>query len=153
MKPGGTCLWGVLALVILTCVGCGKKAPPFLPEKAPVQQVEGLQGKLEDGGVLLTGRIPEGEEGSPPISGCVVYHAQYPTDAPPCETCPVRWERLKPIQEAVVFQERFQCKVLGINTPGIHFIRVRLLGQGGTEGPPSKRLRLTFPDRPGTDRR
>ena len=153
MKPGGTCLWGVLALVLLTWVGCGKKAPPFLPEKAPVQQVEGLQGKLEDGGVLLTGRIPEGEEDSPPITRCVVYHAQYPTDAPPCETCPVRWERLKPIQEAVVFQERFQCKVLGIDTPGIHFIRVRLLGQGGCEGRDGSRIRWVLRVRPGTDRR
>ncbi|MGM0426392.1 MAG: hypothetical protein ACQEQ7_04060 [Thermodesulfobacteriota bacterium] len=146
MKRAWIFLWVPVGLILLAHSGCGKKAPPFLPENTPLPRVEDLHGEFEDEGVLLTGRVPGVQADSPPITGCVIYHAHYPLEAPPCEGCPVKWVKRKAVQDPVIRQDGFQCEVPEIKTPGVHFFRVRLVGKQGAQGPPSKRVKLRIPD-------
>jgi predicted small lipoprotein YifL len=140
-------LFLVLLSVLLVQGACGKKGPPFIPENVFPLKVEALKGTYDDAGTLiLTGIVRHGKANSEGISGCIVYHALYPLDEPPCEGCPVKLAKLKTIRENVVSGDRFRCQLQGMNAPGIHFIRIRLLGEGGIKGPPSERIKLSIPE-------
>jgi hypothetical protein len=136
----------LLLLAFLVQGACGKKGPPFIPEKTFPLKVEALKGSHDNAGkLILEGMVRRGKASSEEISGCTVYHVVYPLDDPPCEGCPVKLAKLKTIRNSVVSGDSFRCELQGMKTPGIHFIRIRLLGKNGVEGPPSERIKVVIP--------
>ena len=133
----------ILFLAILFApIACGKKGPPFLPEKDFSLQVTQLSIEWKDGGFRLKGNIVGSQneiENPSNIKGCRVFYACYPVDDPPCETCPIEYRLLKEIEGQVISEGRFLCEVLVKKKNGIHFFTVRLIGQKGEIGPYSDR--------------
>ena len=135
-----------LSLSVLCYGACGKKGPPFIPEKSFPLRVEALKGIAENGSVILTGVVPGAEAGSLDVAGCTIYHSRYSLDAPPCDGCPVNLTKLKTLRGAVLSGDRLRCEIPEIDQAGIHFIRVRLVDVEGIEGPPSEQIKLVLPD-------
>jgi len=139
----------VFGILFLAVVACGKKGPPFLPEKTAPLKVTHLTGEWKDGVVYLKGDVAprRGEDGNDPdASGCIVYHARYDLIDPPCEGCPIEYGVLEEIKAGVIRGDTFRCQLRQIQTRGIHFFKVRLLGPKGTPGPSSNRVKILIDD-------
>ena len=73
-------IWAILLFLSLSAVlmalfpACGKKGPPFLPEKKLAAKVDGLTGKWVHGRIRLEGTVEGADKGSD-ITGCMIYHA------------------------------------------------------------------------------
>ena len=76
------------------------------------------------------------------IEGCRIYHAAYPLDNPPCEGCPIDYGEFQEITAEVTALGEFSCRAPGKKRKGIHFFKVRLIGQKGEVGPFSDRAKL-----------
>ena len=120
---------------------CGKKGPPFLPEKQLDAGVDALTGTWRDGEIRLEGTI-QGADKDHPITGCVLYHAWYPEDESPCEGCPIEMSPFSGPVDTTISGDRWICTIPVSRTDGTWFWEVRLTGDGGAVGPPSKRVRL-----------
>lgn len=137
-------IWAILLFLsffaVLAAVfpACGKKGPPFLQEKKLAAKVDRLTGKGVDGGIRLEGTI-EGAEGSDTV-GCMIYHAWYPEDQPPCEGCPIYMAVFTDTVETAVSGNHFTCDIPVAEKNGIWFLEVRLTGRQGAVGPPSERI-------------
>jgi hypothetical protein len=134
----------LLGALLLTWA-CGKKAPPFLPQKPFLTKVIDLHGKWVQGEILLTGHLlqPDGEKGgSPQISGCKVYYATFSTDNPPCEGCPIKFTRYYEFGAEVITSKGFHCIIPGADKVRIYHIKVHLTGPDNTVGPASDIIRI-----------
>ena len=134
------------AVLMVLLPGCGKKAPPFLPEKKFPLRVDQLEGKWEKGRVVLGGYVRAEDKELSHVKGCRVYHSWYPVDDPPCETCPIEMAGFEVIKEKVVSDNRFNCEILDAKKKGIWFFEVRLIGRNGALGPPSDKVKLRIND-------
>jgi len=138
-----------LGVSLLALITCGKKAPPFLPEKIMPLKVAKLEAASEKGNVVLRGSIvdPEGKSRKgDDVIGCRVYHARYPVDDPPCEGCPITYDGFKVIKGEVTKEKEFYCPLPEMETKGIHFFEVRLIGKNGAIGTASNRAKLRVDD-------
>jgi len=131
----------VSAVLMALFPACGKKGPPFLPDKKLAAKVDGLSGKWVDGRIRLEGTIEGGDMGSE-IAGCAIYHAWYPEDHPPCEGCPIEMRAFTDTVETTVSGDCFTCDISVAEKKGIWFFEVRLTGSRGAVGPPSERIRV-----------
>lgn len=135
-------LWLLLASVFMVCwSGCGKKGPPFLPERELGAKVDQLTSQWIDGHLRLEGTIGGGDRGSD-VTGSRVYHAWYPEEHPPCEGCPIEMTVFTDTVKTTVSGDRFTCDVPVTEKKGIWFLEVRLTGSRGAVGPPSERIRV-----------
>jgi len=138
----GACLLGFLLAVGMGLFpACGKKGPPFLPEKTMEATVERLTGTWADGKIRLEGTIAGGSGGQD-ITGCTIYQAWYPADELPCEGCPVPLTKHAGDVDLSVSEDRFQCAFPVAENHGAWFIEVRLTGRNGAVGSPSERVRI-----------
>ena len=149
MKYRSRILIVAFGVFLLTLSACGKKAPPFLPERVMVLRVDRLNAGWEKGGVVLRGSVvgPQGRtQGGGEIIGCRVYHSRYSIEDAPCEGCPIEYEGFKVIKGGVITKEGFYCPVPGIEKEGFHFFEVRLIDRNGAIGPASNRAKLRIDD-------
>ena len=131
--------------LILVLLACGKKGPPFLPDRSMALRIEDLKGEWQGENAVLKGRIvaPSGrEEALQDVTGYRVYHAWYPLERPPCDGCPVEYQWSKDMERVEVLGNKFSCQIPGIRKKGIHFFEVRLVGRRGAVGERSNRIRL-----------
>ena len=136
-------LLAALAAVFMVLLpACGKKGPPFLPEKKLVTKVDRLTGKWKNGKVRLEGYIAGDDKKRSDVTGCRVYHAWYPMDNPPCEGCPIEMADFIDIKEMEISGDRFTCEIPGVKKKGIWFFEGRLIGSHGAIGPPSERVKV-----------
>ena len=139
--------WETIFLVVfssvlaLSCLGCGKKGPPFLPAHPVPPRVDNLHVTWKQGIVTLEGTV-KGEAPDKEITGCRVYSVWYSMDNPPCETCPIEMKTFQDIQGKVVAGTKFKCEMEKKKQAGITYFQVRLSGGGGTVGPPSDRVKI-----------
>lgn len=134
-----------LLAVFFHSQACGKKGPPFLPTQEIPFKVEPLEAECENGIFLLKGAVVDSKGQVKEVSnvtGCRVYHACYPLDNPPCEDCPIDFGEFQEIKGELITQGEFSCQVPVKIKKGVHFFRVRLIGQKGEIGPFSERARL-----------
>jgi predicted small lipoprotein YifL len=139
----------IFGVVFLAVLACGKKGPPFLPERDTPFQVKNLTGEWNDGVVYLKGHVApryDDHGNAPDALGCTVYHAQYDLGNPPCEGCPMEYGILEEIKGDVITADKFHCQFRRIKTKGIHFFKVRLLGPKGTQGPSSNSVKILIDD-------
>jgi hypothetical protein len=139
----------ISGVVFLTLLACGKKGPPFLPERDTPFRVKHLTGEWRDGIVHLKGQVvPRHDEdgNNPDASGCIVYHARYDLENPPCEGCPIEYGTLEEIKTDVLKADRFHCQFRQIKSNGIHFFKVRLIGPKEMPGPSSNGVRILIND-------
>ena len=147
MKRKQVYIFFVLGVCFLILMACGKKGPPFLPESNVSLKVEQLKGKWENGAVILTGRVQlpqEQKKGTTDITGCIVHHALYAFETPPCDGCPVEYRDKREIRAEVVKGDEFRCEIPEIKRGGIHFFKVYLVSRKGGSGPSSNRLKLVL---------
>lgn len=129
------------AVLMLLFYACGKKGPPFLPEKTIAAKVDPLTGRWVNDQIRLEGTI-EGDDKGSDITGCRIYHAWYPEDDPPCEGCPIEMVVFTDTAETAVSGGRFTCVIPVAEKKGIWFFEVRLTDSRGAVGPPSQRVKL-----------
>ena len=132
------------AVFMVFLPACGKKGPPFLPERKFTIKVDRLTGKWDNGKISLEGYVKGDDKRRSDITGCRVYHAWYTKDNPPCEGCPIEMRDFKEIKEKVVSGDRFKCEVIDVDKKGIWFFQVRLVGRNGAVGPPSERVKVVI---------
>jgi hypothetical protein len=80
----------MIGLVLTGLSGCGKKAPPVPPRRAPLPQVSALKGHLEGDTVTLTWPSAPAAVG---IRGYVVLRAQVSATSPSCPGCPMVFQK------------------------------------------------------------
>ncbi len=132
-------------LVLVSMGACGKKAPPFLPQKAFLTKVIGLQGEWVQGEIQLTGDVyqPEGENRDfPRINGCRVYYTSFSSENPPCEGCPIQYRDYYEYGEEVITSKGFHCKIPAADKDLIYLLKVHLTGPNNTLGPASDIVRV-----------
>lgn len=131
--------------ILLGMAACGKKAPPFLPQKDVPVRVSDLKGEWSDGNIVLKGTISglkNTKKAKDQVKGSRVYYGQYPLGSPPCDDCPIEYQGYQTFGSEVISEERFRCK-LPVKAGGqIYFIEVHLIGPKGTLGPPSNRIKV-----------
>ena len=138
-------LLAALAAVFMVLLpACGKKGPPFLPEKKIITKVDRLTGKWENGTIRLEGYIEGDDKRRSDVTGCRIYSVWYPVDNPPCEGCPIEMKDFKEIKEMEISGDRFTCEIPGVKKKGIWFFEVRLIGSHGAIGPPSDKVKLNI---------
>ena len=135
----------VMALFMVLLPACGKKGPPFLPEKKLTVKVDRLTGKWVDDQIRLAGSIAGDERRAKPV-GCTVYRAWYPLDRPPCEGCPIEMTVFKGAAETTISNDRFLCVIPEAEKKGIWFFEVRLTDSRGAVGPLSERVKVVIAD-------
>lgn len=133
-----------LTALIVFLPACGKKGPPFLPEKKLVTKVDRLTGKWENGKVRLEGYIEGDDKRRSDVTGCRIYRVWYSVDSPPCDGCPIDMADFRDIKEMEISGDRFTCEIPGVKKKGIWFFEVRLIGSHGALGPPSERVKVTI---------
>ncbi|MEW6669945.1 MAG: hypothetical protein AB1512_32445 [Thermodesulfobacteriota bacterium] len=131
----------VLALLVMAG-GCGKKGPPFLPEKSFHVQVSGLKAEWDGNYFLLSGRLSQPERARGNVSGSRVYFGRYPLADPPCETCPVEFHGYHGFGLEVIQGDEFFCRVPGKMKGHVYFFKVHLISMEGTLGPASNQVRI-----------
>ncbi len=137
----------ILLSILFAITGCGKKGPPFLPEKDISLRVARLSADWKDGTFHLQGGIAGSQDemdASSNIKGCIIFYAFYPADSPPCEGCPIDYTVLKEIEDTVINEGQFLCNVPRERKKGIYFFKVRLIGREGETGPYSDSAKLVI---------
>ena len=129
---------------VLSCFACGKKSPPFLTAYPVPPRVDSLRVAWTEGIVSLEGSITRESLSEEEITGCRVFGIWYSIDDTPCETCPVEMKTFQEIQGKVVEGTTFRCEIKKEKKEGVFFFQVRLLGRGGTVGPPSDMVKLEY---------
>jgi predicted small lipoprotein YifL len=131
--------------ILLGIAACGKKGPPFLPQKDVPVRVSDLEGEWADGNIVLKGKISgvkDAKEAKEQVKGCRVYYGQYPLDDPPCDGCPIKYQGYQTFGSEVISEEGFRCKLPVKDRGQIYFIEVHLIGSKGRLGPPSNRIKV-----------
>ena len=82
-------IWLGLAFLLVSN-GCGRKAPPIVPQQRPLIAVKDLKGVLEQGIVQLTWRHNPENRGAVDY---VVLRAQSDLSKPPCPGCPLIFQK------------------------------------------------------------
>jgi hypothetical protein len=135
----------LITSLFLILTACGKKAPPFLPQKTFGVKVVNLQAEYQDGTLILKGQL-QGLNGveniQSQVSGCRVYYAQYPLGKPPCPGCPIEFHDYQKFGPEIINDEGFLCKMPDIQTGQIYFLKVLLSGPDGSMGPVSERISI-----------
>ena len=141
-RRGNIFLIGFLSVLILSCFGCGKKGPPFLTVYPVPPRVDSLQVAWKDGTVTLQGTVKGEISSEEQITGCRVFSVWYSLDNPPCETCPIEMKTFQEIRGKMVAGTTFKCEMEKKKQAGITYFQVKLLGKGGTVGPPSDMVKI-----------
>lgn len=135
----------LLGGILLGGYSCGKKAPPFLPEKTFNVRVSDLRGKCEGDSILLKAKISAlngAEMNAIQVKGARVYYAGYPLKNQPCEGCPLQYSAYREFGEEVADGRDFSCRVPIYSRGKVYFFKVRLIGPEGTLGPPSSTVKV-----------
>jgi hypothetical protein len=128
--------------LLLAAPGCGKKGPPFLPEKEFDLRVLDLKADWTDGYFVLKGRFSDPDKAEESVLGCRVHYGEYPLERPPCETCPVEFHGYHGFGPEVVSDGGFLCRVSGKKRAQVYFFKVQLIGPEGSLGPFSDQIRI-----------
>jgi len=131
--------------LFLTLPACGKKAPPFLPQKTFGAKVVSLRAEYQNNILFLKGQV-QGLNGietpETQVSGCRVYYVQYPLEKKPCSGCPIEFRDHQQFGPEVIDKEGFVCQMPDIKTGQIYYFKVLLIGPDGYLGPVSERISI-----------
>lgn len=131
------------AALLFALLACGKKGAPFLPQKTFGAKVADLSVDQKESSVLLSGNVVFADDRSSGVTGSRVYFAQYPSESPPCDGCPIEYQGYRAFGPDVVQDERFFCRIPDIRRNQVYFFRATLMGPGGVEGPSSDPIQVT----------
>jgi hypothetical protein len=88
----------MLVSICMGMLGCGKKAPPAVPQEKPVPAVKDLRGHREGDRVVLSWHLPgDGRWHTVQLGGFRVYRSKSALDGKECAGCPVRFEAVAAI--------------------------------------------------------
>ena len=124
----------IISVLLLSLPCCGKKGDPFLPQKGFDARVTDLKADAQESFILLEGDVLLAENGGNRVTGCRVYIAQYPSESPPCEGCPIEYQSYQSFGPEVFQGKRFSCRIPDIRRNQIYFFKVVLLGAGDIQG-------------------
>ena len=134
-------LAAALLLGSLPMVGCGKKAPPKLPDVEPPAGVQDLAVSVEEEAVVLTWTAAADDE--TPTAGYRIYRSAEPVDGESCEGCPIVFRRVAevPLPEGVTADRGLVYREALLPGTNYHFKVVPYDAQGRL-GPDSNIARL-----------
>ena len=143
MNMGQRIILFLMMGILLAMPSCGKKGPPFIPQKEFPVSVTDLRAERDNGYILLKGNIksPEGFK-KDLVKGCNVFYGKYPLEKPPCESCPIEYQGLHEFGKEVVTGDGFFCRVPAKMKGQIYFFKVHLIGPEKAVGPTSNRVRI-----------
>lgn len=129
--------------ILLATPACGNKGPPSLPQKTHPFRLVNLKGLWEGGSISVGGEIkgPKGpvspRQAADLITGCKVDIVSYAAEQAPCPGCPIQYKDSFQFGKEVMTEQGFLCKVPAKGKGETYFLRVHLMGPGGSVGPPS----------------
>ena len=136
---------GILLLVaLLVTPACGKKSPPYLPQKPFTATVMDLKGERSGDDIVLEGKIGGivGPAEVKTFTGARVYIAQFPLNNPPCDECPIEYHDRYDLGSEVFSGEKFLYRVPQRAKGKIYYFRVNIIGPEGVPGLPSNQVRV-----------
>ncbi len=134
-----------IPVIFLVFTACGKKAPPFLSQSSFSIGVSDLAGEWDKGEILLKGSFfPSLGAGETTafVKGARIYYAQYWPEEAPCDECPVAFHGYDTLDQGVIVEGNFLCRILGKDRGKVYFFKVHLIGAEGAMGPPSNTVRV-----------
>lgn len=132
-----------LSLVVVCCLGCGKKSPPFLPEKRAFSAHAARFEAVWNGRTLiLNGTAAGNADDLAAVNGCRIQYVWYPLDDPPCEGCPIEMKSFRVVTGKLNQKNEARYEFPAFRQKGICFFAVQLMGNEGRLGLPSERLKL-----------
>jgi predicted small lipoprotein YifL len=133
----------VIAALLLSLPSCGRKGIPFLPQEGFDAKVTDLRASQEESSVLLGGNVLFPENTTHRVTGSRVYIAQYSSENPLCEGCPIEYQGYRSFGPDVIQDKRFYCRIPDIRRNQVYFFKAALVGPGGVQGPFSDFVRVT----------
>ena len=134
----------IMGVLLLSLPCCGKKGDPFLPQKGFDARVIDLKADPQESFILLGGDVLLPENAGNRVTGSRVYIAQYPSESPPCEGCPIEYQSYRSFGPEVIQGKRFFCRIPDIERNQIYFFKVILLGAGDIQGSASNFVRVNL---------
>jgi predicted small lipoprotein YifL len=135
--------FAVIVALLFSLPSCGKKGSPFLPQERFNAEVTDLRASQEGSSVLLRGNVLFPENGTHRVTGSRVYFAEYPSESPPCEGCPIEYQGYRSFGPDVIQDKQFYCRIPDIRRDQVYFFKAALVGPGGSQGPFSDFVRVT----------
>jgi hypothetical protein len=135
-------IWLGLAF-LLVWSGCGRKAPPIVPQQRPLVAIKDLKGVLEQGIVQLTWRHnPENRS----AVEYVVLRAQSALAKPPCPGCPLIFQKEGTIRVGRLLREQQHTLTYSVKVmDGFRYtFDVRPVQSSGAQGPDSNPVVIEF---------
>jgi len=134
----------ILMGMFLCANACGKKSPPFFPQKQVEAYVVDLSGEQTERRILLRGTLQgvRDPNGIRELEGARVFYARYPIEDPPCEDCPIEYGAYQDLGVEAFTAGGFQGELPVQPEPQIYFLKVLLIGKGGALGPASDRVKI-----------
>jgi predicted small lipoprotein YifL len=133
----------LITALLLSLPSCGKKGDPFLPQKSFDAKVADLRADQKESSVLLSGNVLLPENATDKVTGSRVYFAQYSSESPPCEGCPIEYQGYWSFGSDVIQDKRFFCRIPDIRPNQVYFFKAALVGSEGVQGPFSDLVRVT----------
>ena len=134
-----------ILVVFLAIAACGMKGPPFFSQSTFSTGVNNLTGEWDKGEILLKGSIlPPLESGETAdlVKGARIYYAQYSPEEAPCAECPVAFHGYDTLDQEVIIEGDFLCRMPGKDQGKVYFFKVHLIGAEGAMGPPSNTVKI-----------
>jgi hypothetical protein len=135
-------IWPCLAF-LLVWNGCGRKAPPIVPQQRPLVAVKDLKGVLEQGIVQLTwSHNPENRS----ATDYVVLRAQSDLSKPPCPGCPLIFQKEGAVRVGRLLREQQHTLAYSVKVmAGFRYtFDVRPVQSSGAQGPDSNLVVIAY---------
>jgi hypothetical protein len=113
-----------------------------LAQKSFDSRVVSLTASWQEPFFLLRGDIQGLEKDAENVKGCRVYFAEYPSDNPPCDGCPIEYQDYGSFGPEVVRENKLFCRISGMGRNHIYFFKVHLVGPKGVLGPSSDSVKV-----------
>jgi len=137
-----------MLVLVFVQTGCGRKAWPRVEERKIDVIVSDLRVYWSGNTGLMEGRIVRGDGGLIDLSdvqGIRIYHAAFPFSLMPCEGCPIEYRNVSVKKIYPAEDGTMRLELEGLTKGDVHFFQVRVLGEKGSSGPLSARVKLTKP--------
>jgi predicted small lipoprotein YifL len=132
-----------LILLLQILVGCGRKAPPTVPDQSPLVPVKDLQANLTNGKVRLTwSHLPDNVA----VVGYIVLRAQSALAKPECPQCPQVFQKVAtvPVRRVLRDTEADMEFVQDVMEGFRYTFKVRPYTSSTNRGPDSGLVVITF---------
>ncbi len=126
--------------------GCGKKGPPVPPRIIIPPPVNDLNKTINGNQLKLTWSVPSApDKVQAAMAGFIVYRSKQPESKPPCEKCPVLFDRITDIPIDAKGPDNLFEYIETLENGYIYIYKVTVYTRSRTPGKDSNFIEFRFP--------